>query len=207
MMYIAKLKPLEHVGWDHSCTCLRGTQNVIINDLIQWASDCAESGAKKRSQIYVLQGLPDCGKSSIAHSVAEAFHSQERLGAAIFLDNHAAIHASAEGTIIRSQKISTTIASQLASHHKKIEAAIAANIEVDNSLAEADIARQFPGLIVASTEGLALIGPICIIIDGLENIVNSTKQLRLLTAIANHFNKLPSNFRLVLTARHGATRF
>ena len=91
MMYIAKLKPLENVGWNLGRTCLRGTRNVIINDLIQWASDCAESGTKKRSQIYVLQGPPDCEKSSIAHSVAEAFHLQDRLGAAIFLDDRATI--------------------------------------------------------------------------------------------------------------------
>ena len=205
MMYIAKLKPLENVSWNLGRTCLRGTRNVIINDLIQWASDCADSGTKKRSQIYVLQGPPDCVKSSIAHSVAEAFHLQDRLGAAIFLDDRAAIRANAEGTIIGSQRISTTIASQLASYDKNIEAAIAAKIEIDNSLAEADIARQFPGLIVSATEGLSLIGPICIIVDGLENIVNPTEQLQLLTAIADHFNKLPSNFRLVLTARHGPT--
>ena len=199
MMYIAKLKPLEHVGWALSRTCLRGTRNVIINDLIQWASDCAESGTKKRSQIYVLQGPPNCGKSSIAHSVAEAFHLQDRLGAAIFLDNRA------EGKTIGSQNLSTTIASQLATYHNKIRVAIAAKIEIDDSLAEADIARQFPGLIVSATEGLALIGPICIIVDGLENIVNPTEQLQFLTAIDDHFDKLPSNFRLVLTARHGPT--
>ena len=196
-MYIARLKPLEDVGWARSRTCLRGTRNIIINDLIQWASDCAELGAKKRSQIYVLQGPPDCGKSSIAHSVAEAFDLQGRLGAAIFLDDRA------EGKIIRSRNLSTTIASQLAFYDKKIRATIAAKIEINDSLAEADIARQFPDLIVSATEGLALVGPICIIVDGLENIVNSTERLQFLTAIADHFYKLPSNFRLVLTARHG----
>ena len=196
-MYIAKLKPLEDVGWACSYTCLRGTRNAFINDVIQWVSDCAELGTKKRSQIYVLQGPPGCGKSSIAHSVAEAFHLQDKLGAAIFLDDRA------EGKIIRSKNLSTTIASQLADYDESIRVAIAAKIKVDASLAEADIARQFPGLIVSATEGLTLIGPICIIIDGLENIVNPTERLRLLTAIADHFNKLPSNFRLVLTARHG----
>ena len=187
------------MGWARSRTCLRGTRNVIINDLIQWASDCAESGTKKRSQIYVLQGPPDCGKSSIANSVAEAFDLQDRLGAAIFLDDRA------EGKIIRSRNLSTTIASQLAFYDKKIGAAIAAKIEINDSLAEADIARQFPDLIVSATEGIALIGPICIIVDGLENIVNPTERLRFLTAIADHFHKLPSNFRLVLTAQHGPT--
>ena len=199
MMYIAKLKPLEDVGWACSRTCLRGTRNAIINDLIQWASDCAELGTKKEGQIYVLQGPPDCGKSSIAHSVAEAFHLQDRLGVAIFLDDRA------EGKIIGSKNLSTTIASQLADYDEYIRVAMAAKIKVDASLAESDIARQFPRLVVSATEGLALIGPICIIIDGLENIVNSTERLRLLTAIADHFNKLPSNFRLVLTARRGPT--
>ena len=198
MMYIAKLKPLEDVSWARSRTCLRGTRNVIIDDLIQWASDCAELGTKK-SQIYVLQGPPDCGKSSIAHSVAEAFHLQKRLGAAIFLDDRA------EGKIIGSKNLSTTIASQLADYDENIRVAIAAKIKDDPSLAEGDIARQFPDLIVSATEGLALIGPICIIIDGLEGIINPVEQLRLLTAISDHFNKLPSNFRLILTTRCGPT--
>ena len=197
MMYISKLKPLEHVGWACSHTCLRGTRNAIINDLIQWASDCAELGTKKKSQIYVLQGPPNCGKSSIAHSAAEAFHLQDRLGAAIFLDDRA------EGKIIGSQNLSTTIASQLADYDENIQIAIATKIKVDASLAEADIACQFPGLIVLATKELVLIGPICIIIDGLEYIVNPTERLRLLTAIADHFNKLPSNFHLILTAQHG----
>ena len=201
MAYISKLKPLENVGWACSRTCLRGTRNVIINDLIQWASqsDRAKSGMEKKGQIYVLQGPPDCGKSSIAHSVAEAFHLQDRLGAAIFLDDRA------EGKIIGSQNLSTTIASQLADYDENIRVAIAAKIKIDASLAEADIACQFPGLIVSAIEGLVLIGPICIILDGLENIVNPTEQLGLLAAIADHFNKLPSNFHLVLTARHGPT--
>ena len=196
MMYIAKLKPLKHVGWDGGRTCLRGTRNAIINDLIQWASDCAELGTEKKSQIYVLQGPPDCGKTSIAHSVAEAFHLQGRLGAAIFLDDRT------KGKIIGSQNISTTIVSQLADYDENIQVAIAAKIKVEASLAEGDTMRQFLGLIISATEGLELIGPICIIIDGLENIVNPTERLQLLTAISDHFNKLPSNFCLVLTAQH-----
>ena len=199
MMYITKLKPLEHVGWARSRTCLHGTRKAIINDLIQWASNCAESGMGQKSQIYVLQGPPGCGKSSIAHSVAEAFYLQDRLGAAIFLDDRT------KGKIIGSQNLSTTIASHLADYDENIRAAIAAKIKVNPSVADGDIARQFPDLIVSATKGLALVGPICIIIDGLENIVNSTERLRLLTAIADHFNKLPSNFHLILTARHGPT--
>ena len=107
-----------------------------------------------------------------SHSLAGVFFCQpDRLGAAIFLNDHS------EGKIIRSQNLSTTIASQLTSYHKKIRAAIATKIEINDSLAEADIAWQFPGLIVSATEGLALIGPICIIVDRLENIVNPTEQL------------------------------
>src|SRR6202044_2541750 len=118
-----KLQPLKHVGWARSRTCLHGTRNAIINDLIQWVSDCAESGTGKTSQIYVLQGPPNCGKSLIAHSVAEALHLQERLGAAIFLDNRA------EGKNIGSQHLSTTSASQLTEYDENIRIAIAAKIK------------------------------------------------------------------------------
>ena len=128
MMYIAKLKPLEHVGWAQNRTCLHGIWNVIINDLIQWVSDCAESGTRKKSQIYVLQGPPDCGKLSIAHSVAEAFHLQHRLGVAIFLDDRA------ERQIIGSQNLSTTIVSQLVDYDENIWVVIATKIKVETSL-------------------------------------------------------------------------
>jgi NACHT domain len=168
--------------------------------LIQWASNSEESGTAKNNRIYVLQGPKGCGKSSIAHSVAQAFHLQNRLGAAIFLDERT------EGKVIGSQILSITIASQLAAYDQNIREAIAAKIKADASLAtEADVERQFRDLIVSATKGLALIGPICIIIDGLQKIVNSADQFRLLTAIADHFKKLPPNFRLLLTSEHGRT--
>ena len=44
-----------------------------------------------------------------------------------------------------------------------------------------------------------------IFIDGLENRLDPTEQLRFLTAISDHFEKLPSDFRLLLTARNGRT--
>ena len=199
MLYIEKLKPLKQVGWALNRTCLRGTRNIIINDLVQWASNSARSGTSKQSRICVLEGPPDCGKSSIAHSVAEVFHLQNRLGAAIFLDSRT------EGSIIGSQILSTTIASQLASYDPCIGSAIAAKIKEDASLADADTARQFPHLIVSATKGLSLIGPICIIIDGLQKIRNHAERLQLLATIGDHFIKLPSNFRLILTARPGRT--
>ena len=198
VLYTNKLEPLKNVGWDSGRTCFRGTRNGVINDVVQWASNSEESGTVKNSRIYVLQGPHGCGKSSIAHSVAQAFHLQNRLGAAIFLDERTK-------EITESQILSTTIASQLAAYDQNIREAIAAKIKADASLARADVERQFRDLIVSATKGLALIGPICIVIDGLEKIGNSAEQLRLLTAIADYFPKLPSNFRLLLTSEHGYT--
>ena len=196
-MYTNKLEPLKNVGWDSGRTCFRGTRNGIINDLVQWASNSEESGTVKNTRVYVLQGPQGCGKSSIAHSVAQAFHLQNRLGAAIFIDNRT------KEEITESQILSTTIASQLATYDRNICEAIAAKIKADASLAKADVDRQFRDLIVSATKGLVLIGPICIIIDGLEKIVVPAELLRLLTAIADYFPTLPSNFRLLLTCRHG----
>ena len=187
------------MGWDSGRTCFRGTRNAVIEDLVQWVSDSGESGAAKNNRIYVLQGPKSCGKSSIAHSVAQAFHLQNRLGAAIFLDDRT------EEKIIGSQILSITIASQLAAYDQNIREAIAARIQADASLAKADVERQFRDLIVSATKELTLIGPICIIIDGLQKIVNPAEKLRFLTAIADHFTNLPSNFRLLLTSEHGRT--
>ena len=200
MLFLEKLKPLTKVGWEEDRTCLRGTRNIIINDLVQWASNPGESGMSKLGRICVLQGPPNCGKSSIAHSVAEIFHLQSRLGAAIFLDSRT------EGKI-GAQVLSATIAHQLAFYDKRIGAVIASKIKEDATLADADIKRQFTHLIVSVSEGLPLIqvGPICIIIDGLQKIKNHAEQRRLLATIGDVFINLPSNFHLILTARLGRT--
>ena len=198
-MYTKELKPLERVGWDSGRACFRGTRHGIINDVVQWASNSQESETIKNSRIYVLQGPQGCGKSSIAHSVAQAFHLQNRLGAAIFLDDRT------KEEITESQILSTTIASQLAAYDQNIREAIAAKIKADASLAKADVERQFRDLIVSATKGLDLIGPICIVVDGLEKVVDPAEQLRLLTAIADYFPTLPSNFRFLLTSQHGCT--
>ena len=134
--------------------------------MVQWASNSEESGVVKNSRIYVLQGSRCCGKSLIAHSVAQAFHLQNRLGAAIFLDK------CTKEDITESQVLSTTTASQLAAYDQNIQEAITTKIKANASLAKADVDCQFCDLIVLATKGLVLIGPICIINDGLEKIVD-----------------------------------
>jgi energy-coupling factor transporter ATP-binding protein EcfA2 len=196
LFYIQHLDPLTNVSWDSRRMCLRGTRDAIIRDLVQWASVPHEAEETQKGQIYVVQGPPGCGKSSIAHSVAQAFDRQNRLGAAIFLDERT------KGTI-ESHMISATLAFQLAAYDPKIREGIATQIKANISLARADIRRQFPGLIVSATKDLALVGPICIVIDGLHKIVEPAEQFELLTALAEYFKQLPPNFRLLLTSRPG----
>ena len=40
----------------------------------------------RQGRLYLLRGPSGCGKSSIAHTIAQIFRQQNRLGAAVFLD-------------------------------------------------------------------------------------------------------------------------
>ncbi len=125
------------------------------------------------------------GTSGIAHTVAQAFHEQNRLGAAIFL-REGVLGATAD-------LIMSTIVSQLAGYDTQLQSRIAAKIKCDPSLASADIRRQFCALVVDTTNAAAdmgsrlmMIGPVLIIIDGL-NKIHEEEQHNLLAVFCRLF--------------------
>ncbi|KAF9552897.1 hypothetical protein CPC08DRAFT_252779 [Agrocybe pediades] len=205
VLYLNKLNYLDNVGWDSGRTCLRGTRQHWINEILKWASSSSSVDETCPRRIYVLAGPPGCGKSTIAHTVAQAFHPQNgRLAASLFLRNH-----SESRSRINSQTVSSTIIYQLANYHPAIMARVAGALKSDASLATADIGRQFPQLLVGTINpgttkdggALAMIGPALIILDDLQEISDIREQNRIVTAIADYFINLPPNFRLLLTSQ------
>ncbi|KDR66522.1 hypothetical protein GALMADRAFT_216918 [Galerina marginata CBS 339.88] len=186
LMLIDHLPYSKSAGWDLGRTCLRGTRDIIIDEVVHWASD------SERSRVYLLFGSPGCGKSAIAHTIAHTFHQQGRLGAGVFLDSRCVDREA------NSQTITNTVAFQLASYDPRIGERMAEKLSSGNLLASADTERQFPELIISAIEDLAMVGPTVIIIDGLPDLV---EQRRLLTTIIKSTARLPPNIRIVLTSR------
>jgi len=143
-----------------------------------------------------------CGKSAIAHTIAQAFSRQKRLAAAIFLKDH-------KDTSSRS--VSSSLMYQLGHYNPVFMAKIADKLKSNVSLTFADIGQQFSELLVGSvTAGstsdalaLTMIGPSLIIFDDLYEVSDRHEQYLILTSITQYFALLPSNFRLLVTSRQG----
>lgn len=193
ILYLNNLPKLEAINWDSGKICARGTRQSIIDDVVRWASAPNPKGRIQESRIYMLSGPQGSGKSAIAHTIAQAFHHQKRLGASVFLHKHL------EGA--DSRRVSSSIAFQLAGYDSTVRARMADLLKADQSLAWADIGRQLPDLIVEATRNLIMIGPVLIVIDGLHDSLSLSEQHRLMTALSLHSAKLPPNFRILLTTR------
>ncbi|KAF9539155.1 hypothetical protein CPC08DRAFT_502486 [Agrocybe pediades] len=206
LIHVNSLPRLTEIGWDSHRTCLRGTRQDVIDEVIQWASSSGDVDQKSTRRIYVLVGPPGCGKSTVAHTLAQAFHKQKRLAASLFLGEH-------PGSRVTSRTVSSTILHQLSGYNSAIKARIAQAIESDTSLATADIIQQFCHLLVGvirpgatmSEAALGMIGPTLIVLDNLYKISEEQEQERIVAAIADYFLKLPPNFRLVLTSQQGGS--
>ncbi|KAF4612890.1 hypothetical protein D9613_011112 [Agrocybe pediades] len=203
LIHVNNLSYLRNVGWDSGRTCLRGTRQSVIDEVLLWASSTIDIDNGSSKQICVLSGPAGCGKSTMAHTIAQAFHEQHRLGASVFLQGDTA------GA--NSQSVSSSIIFQLAGYNSAIKARVAERLKSDPSLASADVGQQFPRLLVETmNEGvasgdtaLAMVGPTLIVIDGIHEIHDPREQNRILTAIADDLVHLPPNFRILLTSQDG----
>ncbi|KAF9548859.1 hypothetical protein CPC08DRAFT_342949 [Agrocybe pediades] len=204
LIHINNLSHLKNVGWNSRRTCLRGTRQDLIDEILEWTSSSSSIEQTPAKQIYVLAGPPGCGKSTIAHTIAQTFHEQKRLAASLFLQG-------LSGPAVNSQTVSSSIIHQIAGYNTDIKARIAETLKSDPSLADADIGQQFRHLLVGSINSrgseeeppLAMIGPALIVLDGLHEISAEQEQDWILKAIADYFVQLPPNFRLLMTSQNG----
>src|SRR5258706_11482774 len=66
-------------GYDLTLCCMGGTRETLLNQMMAWAAN--ESDTKN---IYWTHGLPGIGKTSLAHSMCEKLHNEQRLAGAFF---------------------------------------------------------------------------------------------------------------------------
>jgi hypothetical protein len=177
--------PMHETSWDPQSICLPGSQNAILNDIARWAIR-----RDPEAPIFFLVGPPGCGKTRIANSTAVAFDNGGRLGASVFLDRGIAEHRNPT-------KISSSIARELAAFDDQLKLRISKAISLKPSLGTAVFERQLQGLIIEPLSDLTIIGPILVVIDGLD-----VWQDRgcVLSALRNASN-LPPNLRILITSR------
>ncbi|KAF8622306.1 hypothetical protein AX15_007117 [Amanita polypyramis BW_CC] len=175
-------------GWDRRNTsnrCLQGSRPDTLKDITTWAISQRPS-----APIYLLIGPEGCGKTCIANTVAAIFDGGRRLGASVFLDR------------IRKEdnnptNIFTSIARQLAAFDDKLKLRISKAINDQPTLITSGLGRQLRGLIIEPLNDLTIIGPIVVVIDGLDVLENRDRILSVLRD-AKH---LPQNLRILITTR------
>lgn len=64
----------QNAGFVDGKKCLPGTRQKLINEILEWV----DKDTPKR--VFVLSGQAGMGKSAVAHTVAEFFRAQNRLG-------------------------------------------------------------------------------------------------------------------------------
>ncbi|KAF8533478.1 hypothetical protein BDD12DRAFT_946368 [Trichophaea hybrida] len=71
--------------WEHESLCLRDTRVDLVEQIKTWSKD------SHGPYIFWLNGIAGTGKSTIARTVANAWHKENRLGASFFFSKGRAI--------------------------------------------------------------------------------------------------------------------
>ena len=181
-------------GLDTRKLCLEGTRSGILGEIMDWISDVNDN-----TRIFWLHGTAGSGKSTIAHTIANRFKRLNRLGSIFCFDRNR--------TAERQEKIFTTIAHDLACCDTQLRTALAASIHHNASLRNTtDILQQWEEMIVkpARAGSGAMVGPIVIVIDALDESGNEDSRRHLLRILANtegHITDLPPHFRILVVSR------
>ena len=75
---LTRLKRVE-TGYDLTLCCMAGTREALLNHIMAWSAN--ESNT---SNIYWIHGIPGIGKTSLAHSICEKLHDNQRLAGGFF---------------------------------------------------------------------------------------------------------------------------
>ena len=187
-------------GLDTEKLCLEGTRNEILDEITTWINNTEDD----TSRIFWLHGNAGTGKSSIAHTIAHRFNKLGRLGSCYCFNRNEMVQQ-------RHKKIFATIARDLADCDNQMRKELVAAVHLNTSLKNsADVSQQWKELIMKPAKALsdAMVGPIVIIIDALDESGGTDSRKQLLRILAgkldddeSRISKLPPHFRILVTSR------
>ncbi|TFK70030.1 hypothetical protein BDN72DRAFT_839665 [Pluteus cervinus] len=187
LLHLQTLPLIEHAGWGRVQTKLSSQQEAIFDGLTVWAQD-------PDKRLISLIVSDSCDEASlIAHKLCERFHGQARLGSAVFFPK------ATGGTELSCKRLISTIARELAALHPTFAETIAAVLAKSPSLAlsSARLDRQFEELLIHPLQSLTVVGPVLIVIDGLDRCSDQLKFVETLGA-SHILGNIPWNIRFLL---------
>ena len=172
--------------------CLPGTREEILDRIQALLAGTAD---EEIPRIVLLTGVAGYGKSAVASTIAERFEERQRLGSSFFF-NRNVDNQNHVGNLF------TTIARDIADANPEIKEKLWSTIKDSRTLRKTtNVREQFVRFILDPAKQLTTIGPIIIVIDGFDECGDPTSRERLINVFAKELSDLPSNFRILLTAR------
>jgi hypothetical protein len=172
--------------------CLPGTRGKIIGEIIQWVNS---PNADSVPRIFFLSGVAGYGKSAIAHAVARQFHGLGRLGSSYCFDR-------ADQANRRPGNLLSTIALDIADLDRHWRNSLCNVVKDNRSLRTTlSVTEQFENFILEPAKTLTTVGPILIVIDGLDENAEEPSRKALLEVLGRVAADLPTNFRILITSR------
>jgi len=165
---------------------------MIVEEIIQWVNS---PNGDDVPRIFLLSGVAGSGKSAIAHTIAKLFDLQKRLGSSYCFDR-------ADQANRRPNNLLSTIALDIADldHHWKMS--LGNIVKGNHSLRTTPSAtEQFKKFLLEPAIALTTVGPILVVIDALDESVADPSRKALLDTLAKGISDLPSNIRILITAR------
>jgi hypothetical protein len=178
--------------YDPDKGCLPGTREKIIGEIVQWVNSTNDDTAPR---LFFLSAVAGYGKSAVAHEVARQFDELGRLGSSYCYDR-------ADQTNRHPGNLLSTIASDIADldlHWKKsLYAVVMGNRSLRTTRSPTE---QFINFISKPSKAMTTIGPIVIVIDAFDESGDIASRKPLLDVLARAAADLPTNFRILITAR------
>jgi hypothetical protein len=170
--------------------CDAGTRKTIIAEIITWFTRPASDDAER---FFWLHGVAGSGKSTIAQSISAQLLAQRRC-VSFFFD------ASAQ-TASGLKHFYSTISRDIARLNKDWEASLVKAIRNSpKAPEELSIESQLETLLLQPAREVDNIGPILLIIDALDESGSQDQRSTLLKTLS-HLQKLPIQFRFLITSR------
>jgi len=178
-------------GYNTTKQCLPGTRVEVLTEIDKWA----HAADLNVPRVLWINGAAGTGKSAIAHTMALKFDQNKELGSFLSFDR-------AHLAECRHEKVFSTIARDLASHHPGVRRAMADVIRQRNWLKQTtDVIQQWEHLLVKPSALLSTGHPILLVIDALDESGDPQSRSHLLSILAHRAEELPSNIRILLTSR------
>ena len=160
----------------HHDTCLPGTRESVLDEIMQWAKDPQDR------HVFWLNGLAGTGKSTIAQTFSGMVSDTGILGASFFCSRDYLNRKELKN-------IFPTLAYQLACRYPAFRSRIIQVIKRDPSVAQNSLISQFKDLII---DPLSSTNTSCvIIIDALDECIDDQPASAILSVLGRLVKKLP----------------